>query len=195
MAKHQDNQSVTDDAEKPEEIEVILSDEWHEFSQKFTQAESWQDNDELTEDSDIAESAQESDDFFNDFDPLEAIKANTQTPETEVGISSDAEEVQVSVRNTEMMVLSPRQTLENIKSLYQDFKKQLDKQQTIEIDASAVKQIDTATMQLLLAAQQTLAKTQQTLVINFPSEAFVEAAQLLGMEELLGLDQIGAGLF
>ena len=65
----------------------------------------------------------------------------------------------------------------------------------IDIDASAVTTVDTATLQLLLVLKQTAVKMQKQVTIDFPSERFIEAAELLNLAELLNVDQAAAGFF
>jgi ABC-type transporter Mla MlaB component len=198
MDKHLANQSLSADTDKPaesQEVEVILSDEWNEFSHKFSQAENWQDSELLPKDKETPVTEADTDDFFNDFDPLESIQTVTASSGAESLTPQQLDNEKPPAKSSGVIALSPRQTLENIQSLYQLLKENLEKEQSIEIDASAVMQIDTATLQLLVVARHTLAKSDKTVMINFPSESFIEAAQLLDMEEVLGLDQLTAGLF
>lgn len=65
----------------------------------------------------------------------------------------------------------------------------------IEVDASAITQIDTAALQLLLILKRTAMVENKDVVIEFPSERFCEASRLLGVYELFGLDNLASGLF
>lgn len=65
----------------------------------------------------------------------------------------------------------------------------------IEVDASAVTLVDTATLQLLLVLKRTALEAGKRVSFDFPSDRFVEAAQLLGIAELLEVDQTYAGFF
>lgn len=85
--------------------------------------------------------------------------------------------------------------IQNVTGLYDQFVKQLETQNVIEIDASSVVSIDTATLQLLTVLKQTGINLQKEIVIDFPSDEFVESAELLGLSELLEVDQAAAGFF
>ncbi len=195
MTEQEDNTPLTSTSSQMEgtENDAGLSDADRQvFSQKFNQAESWLDNENETDNTD--ESNEEVDDFFDDFDPLEAIKTTPEVslPETEKQTTKTDPPPST---NPVMLALSSRQTLENINELFLRLQEDLAETETIELDASAVTHIDAATLQLFVALQQTAAREQKTLIINFPSEAFIEAAQLLGMEKILELDQAAAGFF
>jgi len=104
----------------------------------------------------------------------------------------------MEVANTEQyskIVLEGAQTISNVAELYERLVSALNNRRKIDIDASAVATIDTATLQLLLVLKQSSAKMQKEVSIDFPSERFVEAADLLGLSELLDIDQAFAGLF
>ncbi len=85
--------------------------------------------------------------------------------------------------------------IQNVGELYEQLYKQLESQNTIEIDASDVSSIDTATLQMLIVLKQTAIKAHKEMVIDFPSERFIEAANLLGLSEMLEVDKAAAGLF
>lgn len=95
----------------------------------------------------------------------------------------------------ESIVLEAVQTIQNVTALHERFLHLLDGANVIEIDASAITQIDTATLQLLLVLKQTALKMDKQVAIDFPSEKFIEAAQLLGLAEMLDVDQSAAGFF
>jgi ABC-type transporter Mla MlaB component len=57
------------------------------------------------------------------------------------------------------------------------------------IDASQVRQIDTAGLQLLLAARQSLSARARVLDLDAPSAALRETACRLGVHEALGLQE------
>ena len=66
---------------------------------------------------------------------------------------------------------------------------------TIEVDASAITACDTATMQLFVVLKQEMLQLERSLVFDFPSDKFVEAADLLGVSSMLGVDKSAAGFF
>jgi anti-anti-sigma regulatory factor len=79
--------------------------------------------------------------------------------------------------------------------LHERLLKALDNNSKIFLDASAVSVADTASLQLLLILKRTAIKLQKEVVIDFPSDRFIEAADLLGISEMLEVDQAAAGLF
>ncbi|MGZ4955036.1 MAG: STAS domain-containing protein, partial [Methylobacter sp.] len=55
----------------------------------------------------------------------------------------------------------------------------------IEINASDVSSIDTATLQLLVSLKKSAVKLQKKVTIIYPSPRFVESARLLGLLDVL----------
>ncbi len=197
MDKREDRKLVMSlsDNEKSEDEAIDLPNEGGEFSHKFNQAECWFESEDTVETAGESEQIDEgTEEFFENFDPLEAIKQTSETSSSERNGSCNSPNEQ-QILNETMLKLSPRQSLENIKELYQQLQTILRVEQDIAIDASAVTFIDAATLQLLAALKQTAVTEHKSLTINFPSGQFIEAAQLLGMEEWLDIDQASAGLF
>ncbi len=95
----------------------------------------------------------------------------------------------------ETIVLDAVLNIQNVAKLHQRLVEALTCCQKIEIDASAVTVIDTAAMQLLLILKRTAIKDDKEVQIDFPSDKFIEAAQLLGIAEMLEVDQAAAGFF
>lgn len=93
------------------------------------------------------------------------------------------------------IVLEPVLSIHAVAQLHGRLLSALNDNNKIEIDASAVTVVDTASLQLLLILKLTAIKEQKTVVIDFPSEKFIEAANLLGISEMLGVDQAAAGFF
>ncbi len=93
------------------------------------------------------------------------------------------------------IVLEPVQNIQTVSQLHQQLRRMLDECDKIDIDASAVTQIDTASLQLLLVLKLTAVKSQKEVSIDFPSEKFMEAANLLGLSEMLSVDQAASGFF
>jgi len=85
--------------------------------------------------------------------------------------------------------------IQNVTDLHERLLVLLEQKDKIEIDASAVVSIDTATLQLLIVLKQTAIKLQKEVVFDFPSDRFVESAELLGLAEMLEVDQAAAGFF
>lgn len=115
-----------------------------------------------------------------------------------IGLDNTAhpESVDDSLDNTDnSIVLEPIQSIQNVGLLHQRLQRVLDIQDKLDIDASAVTQIDTATLQLLLVLKLTAVKLQKQVNIDFPSQKFIDAAYLLGLAEMLSVDQAASGLF
>lgn len=62
----------------------------------------------------------------------------------------------------------------------------------LEIQAAAVRQIDTANLQLLCAAARDLRARGRNVTITEPSAALLQAARRLGLTAVLGLDAAAA---
>lgn len=76
-------------------------------------------------------------------------------------------------------------TIQNVVKLYEKLKSSYSMHDSIEINASRVSAIDTATLQLLVALKKEAIKQQKSIVMTEPSQRFVESAGLLGLLELL----------
>ena len=100
-----------------------------------------------------------------------------------------------SMEQSLQLVLESVQNIQNVAQLHERLLRALDSANKIDIDASAITTIDTATLQLLLVLKQTAVKMQKHVSIDFPSEKFIEAAELLGLAEMLDVDQAAAGFF
>lgn len=133
------------------------------------------------------------------FDPLAWMDDESEGNDNKVIAESSKEQQETAVEAKEgednKIVLEAILNIQNVSSLYEQLKKQLDNKETIEIDASAIEQIDTANLQLLGILKQTAVKLHKEVIFDFPSEKFIESAELLGLSEILEVDQAAAGLF
>lgn len=93
------------------------------------------------------------------------------------------------------IVLEATQGIQNVAELHETLLRALDQGDTIEIDASAIQQIDTTTLQLLLIMKRSAINLSKEVSIDFPSERFIEAATLLGVAEMLEVDHSASGFF
>ncbi|OAI18104.1 hypothetical protein A1507_10205 [Methylomonas koyamae] len=93
------------------------------------------------------------------------------------------------------VVLEPLSNIQGVASLHHTLMQMLNQYDALDIDASAVTSIDTSTLQLLVVLKCTAAGLQKVVAIDFPSEKFVEAAQLLGVSEMLEVDAAVSGFF
>ncbi|OAI06814.1 STAS domain-containing protein [Methylomonas methanica] len=94
-----------------------------------------------------------------------------------------------------ILVLEPVLNIQNVALLHQRLTQMLSNFEAIDIDASGVMMIDTATLQLLLILKQTAIGLQKSISIDFPSDKFIEASELLGIAEMLEVDQVASGFF
>lgn len=93
------------------------------------------------------------------------------------------------------IVLQEVVTIQTVSTLYSQLKSILEHNESIEIDASAVRTIDTSALQLFTLLKKTTLQMNKTLNIEFPSDQFVAAARSIGLAELLDVDQVASGLF
>lgn len=118
----------------------------------------------------------------------------SQTADNLAGVSEGANHGNLADAQSHIM-LEATNSIQDVQSLHEALLNAFNQSDNIDIDASAVQQIDTATMQLLLIAKQSAVKLQKTLSIDFPSERFIEAANLLGLAEMLEVDSAASGFF
>lgn len=85
--------------------------------------------------------------------------------------------------------------IRHINELHESLLKAFETRKTLEIDASAVTSVDTATLQLLTVLKQAAVKSGKQIVFDFPSEKFIDSARLLGLAELLEVEHAASGLF
>jgi len=93
------------------------------------------------------------------------------------------------------LTLDASLNIKNVTHLYEQVLVLLEGQDKIEIDASSVTAIDTATLQLLIVLKQSAVKLGKEIVFDFPSDKFIDSAELLGLAEMLEIDQAAAGFF
>lgn len=86
------------------------------------------------------------------------------------------------------IMLDASLSIQNVVKLYEKIKNSYSAYNTIEINASRVYSIDTATLQLLAALKKDAVKQQKEVVFTAPSPRFIESAGLLGLLEILDVD-------
>lgn len=79
-------------------------------------------------------------------------------------------------------------TIQHVAKLHEKLKKVYSANNAIEINASQVSSIDTATLQLLVALKKDAVKQQKAVVFAAPSRRFIESAELLGLLDILDID-------
>jgi anti-anti-sigma regulatory factor len=94
-----------------------------------------------------------------------------------------AEDVVASIINLDATL-----TIQNVAALYGTLKKCHSANNAIEINASQVSSIDTATLQMLVALKKDAVKQQKGVVFAAPSLRFIESAGLLGLLGILDID-------
>jgi len=115
--------------------------------------------------------------------------------ESDVSLHDQVADAESALLSAGQLTLSASQTIQNVVELHEQLQRLLEGSSKIDIDASAVTQIDTATMQLLLVLKLTATNLQKEINIDFPSDRFLEAANLLGVAEMLSVDQAASGFF
>ena len=101
------------------------------------------------------------------------------------------EETQIEINNIDPIVrLNSDATIKSIEALYQQFKRVLDFHDIIEVNAVEVTTIDTATLQLLVSLKKEENRLNKTIHILSPSSRFLESARLLGLSNVLELEEV-----
>ncbi len=132
-----------------------------------------------------------------DYDPLAWMNDDSEQVESTREISHEKKDMknESSDKPDSKITLDATLNIQNVGNLYERLLNCLESQDKIEIDASAVTSVDTATLQVIIVLKQTAIKLQKEVIIDFPSDKFIEAAELLGLSEMLEVDQAAAGLF
>jgi len=130
------------------------------------------------------------------FDPLAWMEGEPEenNQKTEIKADDDVAKKEDNAGDSQI-VLESILNIQNVNKLYEELKNGLDRHNKIEIDASAVEQIDTANLQVLAVLKQTAVKLHKEIIFDFPSDKFLESAELLGLSEILELEHAAAGFF
>ena len=115
-------------------------------------------------------------------DEIEAESASALIEEVEDSVSAEADESQIDLDAT--------LTIQNVVKLHEKLKNSLAVHDQIEINASDVSSIDTATLQLLVSLKKDAVKLQKKITIIYPSPRFVESAKLLGLLDVLDVHDV-----
>jgi anti-anti-sigma regulatory factor len=131
----------------------------------------------------------ESDDQNDGVLAEDCVAANAPGNLAELGRKSEGSETQGAVAedlaDASLIDLDATLTIQNVSKLHEMLKNSLAVYDQIEINASDVSSIDTATLQLLVALKKEAVKLQKQVTIIYPSPRFVESAQLLGLLDVL----------
>jgi len=125
--------------------------------------------------------------------PINEVKTKTEATEI-VPLGATVIEEELELTKPEIS-LGSTLNIQNVSVLYELLLKALEDHSTIELDASAVKMVDTATLQLFVVLKQESIKLQKEVNFEFPSDNFIDSAKILGVYEMLGLDTAAAGFF
>lgn len=132
---------------------------------------------------------------------VDEVQTETEITEVDLIVTADennevdVEEPVEAIESNSKIILDATLNIQTVSTLYDQFVEMLDTQKIIEIDASSVESIDTASLQLITVFKQAGIKLQKEISIDFPSDKFIEAAEILGLAELLEVDQAAAGFF
>jgi len=132
------------------------------------------------------------------FDPLAWMNESedeVKSPSEEKGVAITSDNENESLNEEGKLILDATLNIQNVTHLYEQARVLLEGQDKIEIDASSVTTIDTATLQLLIVLKQSAVKLGKEIVFDFPSDKFIDSAELLGLAEMLEIDQAAAGFF
>ncbi|MDF1583408.1 MAG: STAS domain-containing protein [Methyloprofundus sp.] len=148
------------------------------------------DDEQAPEQEDYAlEQRDESDDAIVDELETEILVADVSHQE-----SLTEPEINQWIDNSKI-ILDATLTINTVQELHGKLVPALQDNDSLEIDAANVKSIDTASLQLLVILKQEAFKLGKDIVFDFPSDKFIEAAELLGIDNMLGVDQAAAGFF
>ena len=125
---------------------------------------------------------------------LEASETKVNQPEAETTEVDSGSAESLEQQDKINMVLDSMLNIQNVNKLYEQLAKTLTHNQ-IEIDASNVSSIDTSSLQLLVVYKQEAIKMHKQVTFDFPSDKFIDAAELLDLSAMLEIDSPGAGLF
>ncbi|MGZ8200532.1 MAG: STAS domain-containing protein [Methylosarcina sp.] len=89
-----------------------------------------------------------------------------------------------------LIYLDATLAIQKVVNLHEKLKKSYSENDLIEINASQVASIDTATLQLLIALKKEAVKQQKQIVFSAPSHRFIESAELLGLLDILEIDPV-----
>ena len=94
----------------------------------------------------------------------------------------------VKENNKNHMTLNPVLVINNAKSMLESIDSLVNSNDDVYIDASDVEMIDTAILQLLLAATIKIRSANHKVIWTAPSDIFISNATLLGLSEAMGLE-------
>jgi anti-anti-sigma regulatory factor len=116
---------------------------------------------------------------------IEPEKINMEILAEDSSVVNQADDITEADDDIESLIkLDSTLTIQNVGKLYERLKRSYFANQVLEINASHVVSIDTATLQLLVALKKNAVKQEKKIVFSEPSERFIESAELLGLLDL-----------
>ena len=131
------------------------------------------------------ETPQMDDDVVN-----EIIEEVTEMPTEETETETEIIESEPEGAVEPLIELNSDATIKNIAALYDTIKRALEMHDTLEINASDVTTIDTATLQLLVSLKKDTQQSDKKVDIIYPSTRFIESAKLLNLLDVLEITEI-----
>lgn len=199
--QHTQPEIAADDISQPEEFTTDHQDDVDQLTDTTDADEQLAFDDEAFAIDTVSEiDANDGDAFDLSVDQDDEVAAFPDDNEQEsISLNSDEDSVDLGEENnewvddamTEQEELSPivdlgsTLTIQHVGELHEKLKLSLAMFDEIEINASDVSAIDTASLQLLVALKKDAANLQKQVSIIYPSPRFVESAQLLGLLEIL----------
>lgn len=89
-----------------------------------------------------------------------------------------------------MIQCDAKMTIAVVEDYFGKFEQALGEGTSITLQAEAVQQVDTAFLQMICCLQTSLKDQDLSLIWQSPSEALINAADNLGLQQVLGLDQL-----
>jgi len=142
------------------------------------------------------------------FDPLAWINDDESPAQEETSVEQVVDSAIVDKPENEDLTTEIIEFIDNSKILLEDtlnistvtelhshLVQALQGNECLDIDAANVNSIDTASLQLFVVLKQEALKLNKDIIFDFPSDKFIEAAKLLGIDNMLGVDQAAAGFF
>ena len=123
---------------------------------------------------------------------VEEISEQTEEAQTESDAMPEEtviEEETIDAFIEPLVELGSEASLKTIAELHETFKKTLAAHDTIEINASDVTTIDTATFQMLVSLKKDAPNLGKTINIIYPSARFIESAKLLDLLSVLEISE------
>jgi anti-anti-sigma regulatory factor len=182
--KNEETNNAFTDSEEPEQ--VISSDEMTDADDLIVNAEESPVLNEA-EDEPVIEQDDSEDTLSLIDESADALDAEDEIQTADAFDDTDVESVNSEDMTGALIDLDSTLSIQGVVQLHEKLKNSLAINDEIEINASDVSSIDTATLQLLVSLKKDAPKLQKKVTIIYPSPRFVESAKLLGLLDVLGV--------